>query len=82
MDYAVMPLEGLWWADDWSVFAAGDKSKWNWTMMILQPSIVADKTIEAAIADVRERKNPAALHKLRLGEVSGGDRCRSPDEMT
>jgi hypothetical protein len=45
MDYAVMPLEGLWWADDWSVFVAGDKSKWNWTMMILQPSFVADKTI-------------------------------------
>ena len=74
MDYAVMPLEGLWWADDWSVFGTGDKSKWNWTMMILQPSFVAAKTIEAAIADVRKRKNPAALHKLRLEEFSEG-RC-------
>lgn len=74
MDYAVMPLEGLWWADDWSVFVAGDKSKWNWTMMILQPSFVADKTIEAAIEDVRKRKNPVALPKLRLEEFSEG-RC-------
>jgi hypothetical protein len=24
VDYGVMPLEGLWWADDLSVFAAGD----------------------------------------------------------
>lgn len=74
IDYAVMPLEGLWWADDWSVFGAGDKSKWNWTMMILQPSFVADQTIEAAIADVRERKHLAALQKLRLEEFSEG-RC-------
>lgn len=27
LDYAVMPLEGLWWADDMSTFSANDKSK-------------------------------------------------------
>jgi len=73
-DYAVMPLEGLWWADDWSAFVAGDKANWNWTMMILQPSFVPDKTIEDAIADVRKKKNLPALHKLRLEEFSEG-RC-------
>ena len=37
-DYVVMPLEGLWWADDMTTFTtARDKSQWNWTMMILQP---------------------------------------------
>lgn len=37
-DYVVPPLEGLWWADDMSVFtAARDKSRWDWTMMILVP---------------------------------------------
>lgn len=25
-DYAVMPLEGLWWADDLSIFTTGDKA--------------------------------------------------------
>ncbi len=73
-DYAVMPLEGLWWADDWSAFVAGDKARWNWTMMILQPSFVPQKTIEDAIADVRKKKNLPALHKLRLEEFSEG-RC-------
>ena len=73
-DYAVMPLEGLWWADDWSAFVAGDKANWNWTMMILQPSFVPDKTIEDAIAYVRKKKNLPALHKLRLEEFSEG-RC-------
>ncbi len=73
-DCAVMPLEGLWWADDWSAFVAGDKANWNWTMMILQPPFVPDQIIEDAIADVRKKKNLPALHKLRLEEFSEG-RC-------
>lgn len=73
-DYAVMPLEGLWWADDWSAFTAGDRAKWNWTMMILQPSFVPDETIEYAIAAVRKKKNLPGLHKLRMEEFSEG-RC-------
>jgi len=73
-DYAVMPLEGLWWADDWSAFTAGDREKWNWTMMILQPSFVPDETIENAVSEVRKKKNLPALPKLRLEEFSEG-RC-------
>jgi len=72
MDYAVMPLEGLWWADDWSAFVAGDKANWNWTMMILQPSFVPDEAIYGAIADIRKKKNLAGVDKLRLEEFSEG----------
>jgi hypothetical protein len=72
LDYAVMPLEGLWWAEDWSAFVAGDKARWQWTMMILQPSFVPNKTIEDAIATVRKKKELPALRKLRLEEFSEG----------
>jgi len=71
-DYAVMPLEGLWWADDWSVFAAGDRANWKWTMMILQPSFVPGEIIGQAMADVRKKKNLPALDKLRLEVFSEG----------
>ena len=74
LDYAVMPLEGLWWADDLSVFASGDKAKWKWTMMILQPSFVADGTLEAAIAEVRRKKGLPGLDRLRVETFSEG-RC-------
>ncbi len=40
IDYGVLPLEGLWWADDMAAFTAGDKSDWKWTMMIMQPEFV------------------------------------------
>src|SRR5690606_37271866 len=29
IDYTVMPLEGLWWADDWSAFETGDRARWQ-----------------------------------------------------
>ena len=45
IDYGVMPLEGLWWADDMSCFATADKSNWQWTMMIAQPSFVTTEII-------------------------------------
>ncbi|MEQ3551045.1 GyrI-like domain-containing protein [Pseudonocardia nematodicida] len=37
-DHVVMPLEALWWADDMASFTdARDKSRWHWTVMIMQP---------------------------------------------
>lgn len=74
LDYAVMPLEGLWWAEDMSAFAADDKANWQWTMMILQPAFVADTVIETAIAEVRRKKQLPGVDKLRLENFSEG-RC-------
>lgn len=36
--HTVGPLEGLWSAEDPRAFVAGDKSVWDWTMMISQPA--------------------------------------------
>ena len=41
LDNGVMPLEGLWWADDMAHFSTSrDKSQWQWTMMIRQPDFI------------------------------------------
>lgn len=74
VDYAVMPLEGLWWSDDMESFVTGDRSRWKWTMMILQPDFVPDETIHAAIADVKRRKALPAVDALRLESFTEG-RC-------
>lgn len=70
-DFAVMPLEGLWWADDMENFAA-DKSKWSWTMMIMQPDFVTADIIDEVVAEVRDKKNPASIGKIRLEEYEEG----------
>lgn len=72
IDYAVMPLEGLWWADDMSVFSTNDKSNWKWTIMIMQPHFVANEVIEAAISEVKRKKDLPAIGKLRLEPFSEG----------
>lgn len=74
IDYGVMPLEGLWWSDDMSSFTVADKSRWKWTTMIMQPSFVTQDLIEQAMKEVKEKKNPAALPKLRWESFSEG-RC-------
>lgn len=72
IDYAVMPLEGLWWSDDMSAFVADDRSQWRWTMMILQPDFVEAALIQTAIAEVRRKKALAAVDELRLERFAEG----------
>jgi hypothetical protein len=66
MDYVVPPLEGLWWAENVEAFNTGDKSAWDWTMMIMQPEWVTRDMFEKALKQVEKKKDLPALSKLRL----------------
>lgn len=72
IDYAVMPLEGLWWSDDMSAFITNDRSKWKWTMMIMQPHFVPAAVVQAAIVEVARKKALPAVHELRLESFTEG----------
>ncbi|MGA7831269.1 MAG: GyrI-like domain-containing protein [Terracidiphilus sp.] len=72
IDYGVMPLEGLWWADDPRIFHQADKSKWKWTVMIMQPEFIGQSEIDAAFDEVRKKKNPAALDRVRFERLDEG----------
>ena len=72
IDYGVMPLEGLWWADDMSEFSIEDKSDWIWTLMIMQPVFVTKDMTDSAISSVRKKKNPVALSKIRFEALPEG----------
>jgi len=72
IDYGVMPLEGLWWADDMSDFVTGDRAEWQWTMMIMQPDFVTPALVEETAALVRKKKDPAALGSVRFETFAEG----------
>jgi hypothetical protein len=74
LDYGVMPLEGLWWADDMAHFGTGDKSQWKWTAMVMQPPFITPAMVDSAMAEVHRKKAPVALNKLRLETFAEG-RC-------
>lgn len=74
-DYVVPPLEGLWTADDLDAFTtARDKSRWDWTMMILVPDWIGADLVDAAVAQVAAKKRPARLDDVRLQSLHEG-RC-------
>jgi hypothetical protein len=72
-DYAVMPLEGLWWANDMDTFTTErDKSQWDWTMMIMQPDWLTPVMFAEATAVVQKQKALPALGQLRLESYHEG----------
>ena len=72
IDYGVLPLEGLWWVEDMSQFSVEDKDSWEWTMMIMQPDIVASQLVQEATEQVKIKKNPVALPMVRFESYSEG----------
>ena len=71
-DYVVMPLEGLWWADNMEKFSIGDKSSWKWTVMIRQPDFVGKLLIDKAISELVKKKDLPSLSELRFGTFEEG----------
>ena len=71
-DYVVMPLEALWWSDDMTTFTSDrDKSRWDWTAMILVPDWTPADHVERALAAA---SGAPALDRLRLETLREG-RC-------
>ena len=71
IDYAVMPLEGLWWADDMAHFAE-NKDKWKWTAMIMQPKYVTAAEVALAVEQTAKKKKLPALSKLKFESFQEG----------
>jgi hypothetical protein len=72
IDYPVMPLEGLWWVEDMTKFSADRKDEWKWTAMIMQPKYVTSDEFNLAVEQVKKKKNPAALPKVRFERFKEG----------
>jgi hypothetical protein len=72
-DYVVMPLEGLWWADDMTTFRTREKDRWSWDMLIRQPDWLDDRILTAAADQARAKgRDPDGL--LRVLTLDEG-RC-------
>jgi hypothetical protein len=66
VDYGVLPLEALWWADDMSVFNTGEKDAWKWTAMIMQPELITASMVEESRKAVQMKKSPVSLPLVRF----------------
>ncbi len=72
VDYGVMPLEGLWWADDMSQFNVEAKDSWKWTLMIMQPEFITGVLIAEAMETVQDKKKVPVASMLRFESFEEG----------
>jgi hypothetical protein len=72
VDYAVMPLEGLWWVEDMKQFDMHDKDAWKWTSMIMQPEYVTAELFQEALRQVRKKKDLPVLSGMRFESFREG----------
>jgi hypothetical protein len=72
IDYGVMPLEGLWWVEDMTKFSPDRKDEWKWTAMIMQPKYISTEDFSLAVDQVKKKKNPPALLKVRFENFEDG----------
>jgi hypothetical protein len=74
-DYVVPPLEGLWWAEDMDAFTTDrDKSRWEWTLMLMVPDWIDAAMVATAIEQVEAKGAPARLADVRCETLAEG-RC-------
>ena len=69
IDYVVMPLEGLWWAEDMAVFdpEQGDRAQWLWRAMIRQPAHVTAGMVAEGVAKAKAKgKGGGRVEEIRL----------------
>lgn len=71
-DLVVAPLEGLWWADDPSVFIARTKDAWQWRMLICQPDWITADMIEDAKRAALAKKGLDAIGDVRHETLNEG----------
>lgn len=69
-DYVVMPLEGLWWAENMEEFSIENKESWKWTVMIMQPEFITKELITEAMEEVESKKNLASISKVKFEKFS------------
>ena len=73
LDFGVLPLEGLWWVPDMTLFSTSNKDDWLWTAMILQPPVVTEELYIETLAEVRKKKKDLlGLTKIRFESYHEG----------
>jgi hypothetical protein len=63
-EYALPPLEGLWWIEGLEGFDVNRRDDWSWSAMIMQPQFVtAELVAEARLQLAKKRGEPSlAVH--------------------
>lgn len=71
-DYVVMPLEGLWWAEDMADFDIDHKADWLWRLLIRQPDWIAPELVDSVRDQAAQKADPGLVSQIQLGVYNEG----------
>lgn len=71
-DFAVMPLEALWWTESGKPLEQESRDSWCWTVMIVLPDFVTKTLVNKAVKEAAERKDLPALKQVELERIREG----------
>jgi len=72
IDYPVMPLEGLWDAQDITDYKKGRRDRWQWTLFIGLPDVVTKKDVAQAREAARKKAGTPAFPAVRFERFAEG----------
>ncbi len=72
--YTVLPLEGLWWADDMTAYRGNRKDEWKWRLMIGLPDVATAEMAAQVLPAVTRKKDLAVGERVRF-ELFAEGRC-------
>jgi hypothetical protein len=72
IDFAVMPLEGLWWSAEKFPYTAAERPNWDWTLLIAQPDFVTPGLLDEVRACAARKSAADAVAAVRLGSLCEG----------
>jgi hypothetical protein len=71
-DFAVMPLEALWWTESGKPLDQESRENWCWTVMMALPGFVTKTLVKKAVKEAAERKELPALKQVELERIQEG----------
>ncbi len=74
IDYPVMMLEGLWYADDINAYLRNERKEWKWNLLITLPNFIGKPDLEKARKAFKIKKTNKYTDQIRIKTIKEG-RC-------
>ncbi|MHB1294595.1 MAG: GyrI-like domain-containing protein [Anaerolineae bacterium] len=71
-EWTVMPMQGLWWAEDVEAYLLNERDAWQWTMMMAQPEFLTTAMLQEAYDSLVAKKGVETLRPWRLERFKEG----------
>ena len=71
-EYAVMPLECLWWGRGTGDYTPDNRDEWRWILMVVQPNYVTSALAREALGAMDRDKSLPGISKVRYGVFTEG----------